>query len=194
MDPYSSVGSITLEYYDGSSDFSESDDDSELVTENAFCYTPDREQAYTAYSSTSNPEDRDVASFKTYDFKHPDTEKEFTDTEPETWLKQPGNSIRKLLSENAREAMDSHYEISHQEQMTSLLHPKASFSRCPRGGIAENYNRRSYAGPFLTCPFNHECGDEFHKIPISTKPFPEFDSSDRPPQFKERKARLYVIL
>ncbi|CAL8126588.1 unnamed protein product [Orchesella dallaii] len=185
MDPYSSVGTITLEYYDGSSDFSESDDDSG----NSCCYLPP--DTGQTYSSTSIPETREAASFKTYDFKHPDTEKEFTDTEAEVWLKQPGNSIRKLFSENAKEAMDSHYEISHEEQMNNLFHPKASFPRCPRGGLADNYNRRSYAGPFLTCPINHECGDEFHKIPISTKPIPEFDPKERPPQFREKRARLH---
>lgn len=180
MDPCSGTGTVTVEYYDESSDFSESDE-SEHPT------PTEQSPSCSPCSSSSVQNIRNSVSFKTYDFKHVSESENIHEFEQG----DPPNSLTKF-SREAREAMKSHFLITHQEHQQSLISPRASVLRCPRGDIPEQYYRRKHPGPFLTCSFNHshECGDEFLKIQIPTKPTPEYDTFTRPQHLKEKKAKL----
>lgn len=183
MDPCTGTGTVTVEYYDESPEFTDS--------EASECPSVQEEPSPSSSSSTSTQSIRHHVSCKTYDFKHMGSDTDYCEQEP-------GGSISKLkiFSDAAKDTMKEHYIITQQEQLNSLLHPKASFPRCPRGNVPEPYGRRKHPGPFLTCSFSHshECGDEFAKIPISTKPAPEFDTFTRPQHLKEKKVKLYILM
>lgn len=187
-------GSITVEYYDGTSDFtiseaSECPSPRQLSPIRSLLPESSSSQSSLGSQSSENKSDS-VVSCKTYDFEHNSCRNELHEDVGPSRDSQEGKIL--TVSDLAREAMMDHYLITQQEHMDALLHPKASFPRCPRGDIPELYSRRKQPGPFLTCSFAHchECGDDFAKLPFPTKPSPEMNSSTRPYHLKEKKAKL----
>lgn len=203
-------GSITVEYYDDSTDFdSENSADSDEHDNISECPSEliigsgagrggddapqEEEENEETSSSCSRCSSRQnmfrQESFGTYDFVHT-SEPEVFEEEEEMCIRRRSQRETRFFKEVAREAMDHHYTITQQERVRSLLLPRQQVGACPRGDKPgyEGYARRRVPGPFLTCPFaqSHACGDEFSQVQLNICPKPDVDTWQRPPHIKDK--------
>lgn len=192
-------GMVTMEYYDidDESDPNFSHGESEKMTNSPSATS----SSPSASSSSQTLVDNNLADFKTYCFMHSDTCNKFPDGnfKEDDYMEKGEDGTRVLkrcaLSEGIRKVTESYYKITHQERIMSLQTSPGNFCYCPRGNCPDcyEYKRRRQPGPFLTCAFSqsHDGGDEFYKVPVSTKPMPELGICSRPPHFKDKRNKKY---